>query len=84
MVGERHSLSTSTLVKDGGLLLGRRSYQDLLAYWNTQDSPFRDALNNASSASARPASSTNTCAPTSMAIARHEAIDHSHGARAAA
>jgi dihydrofolate reductase len=31
----------------GGLLLGRRTYQDVLAYWNTQDSPYRDALNNA-------------------------------------
>jgi dihydrofolate reductase len=29
------------------LLLGRRSYEDILAYWNTQDSPFKDALNNA-------------------------------------
>jgi dihydrofolate reductase len=27
--------------------LGRRTYQDVLAYWNTQDSPYRDALNNA-------------------------------------
>jgi dihydrofolate reductase len=35
------------LAASGGLLLGRRTYQDLLAYWNTQDSPFRDALNNA-------------------------------------
>lgn len=31
----------------GGFLLGRRTYQDVLAYWNTQDSPYRDALNNA-------------------------------------
>jgi dihydrofolate reductase len=31
----------------GGLLLGRRSYEDMLGYWNTQDSPFRDMLNNA-------------------------------------
>ncbi|MCS0603254.1 dihydrofolate reductase family protein [Streptomyces sp. LP11] len=30
-----------------GYLLGRRTYQDVLAYWNTQDSPFRDALDNA-------------------------------------
>jgi dihydrofolate reductase len=30
-----------------GYLLGRRTYQDVLGYWNTQDSPFRDALNNA-------------------------------------
>jgi dihydrofolate reductase len=29
------------------LLLGRRSYEDMLGYWNTQDSPFKDALNNA-------------------------------------
>src|SRR6266542_1131431 len=33
--------------ENGGLLLGRRTYEDLLAYWNTQDSPFKDALNNA-------------------------------------
>jgi dihydrofolate reductase len=31
----------------GGLLLGRRSYEDMLGYWNTQDSPFKDALNGA-------------------------------------
>jgi dihydrofolate reductase len=31
----------------GGLLLGRRSYEDMLGYWNTQDSPYRDMLNNA-------------------------------------
>jgi len=29
------------------LLLGRRSYEDMLGYWNTQDSAFKDALNNA-------------------------------------
>jgi dihydrofolate reductase len=29
------------------LLLGRRSYEDLLGYWNTQDSPFKPALNDA-------------------------------------
>jgi dihydrofolate reductase len=27
------------------LLLGRRTYEDMLGYWNTQESPFRDALN---------------------------------------
>jgi dihydrofolate reductase len=31
----------------GGLLLGRHSYEDMLGYWNTQDSPFKDMLNNA-------------------------------------
>jgi dihydrofolate reductase len=35
------------LAASGGLLLGRRTYEDLLGYWNTQDSPFRDALNHA-------------------------------------
>jgi dihydrofolate reductase len=35
------------LAESGGLLLGRRSCEDMLAYWNTTDSPFRDALNNA-------------------------------------
>jgi dihydrofolate reductase len=35
------------MTESGGLLLGRRTYEDLLSYWNTQDSPFKDALNNA-------------------------------------
>jgi dihydrofolate reductase len=30
-----------------GLVLGRRSYDDMLAYWNTQDSPFKAMLNDA-------------------------------------
>ena len=31
----------------GGMLFGRRTYEDLLRYWNTQpDSPFTQALNN--------------------------------------
>jgi len=29
------------------LLLGRRTYEDILGYWNTQGSPFKDPLNNA-------------------------------------
>ena len=29
------------------LLRGQRSYEDMLGYWNTQDSPFKDALNTA-------------------------------------
>jgi dihydrofolate reductase len=28
-------------------VLGRRSYEDLLASWNAQGGPFKDALNNA-------------------------------------
>jgi dihydrofolate reductase len=35
------------MAESGGLLLGRRSYEDMLSYWNTQDSPFKDALNAA-------------------------------------
>jgi dihydrofolate reductase len=29
------------------LLLGRRTYEDILGYWNTQGGPFKDPLNNA-------------------------------------
>jgi dihydrofolate reductase len=42
--------ATYARVAEGGglqLLLGRRSYEDMLGYWNTQDSPFKDSLNNA-------------------------------------
>lgn len=35
------------MAESGGLLLGRRTYEDLLSYWNTQESPFKDALNAA-------------------------------------
>jgi len=37
-------------VADGGglrLLLGRFTYDDMLGYWNTQESAFKDGLNNA-------------------------------------
>ena len=35
------------MMHSGGLLLGRRTYEDLLTYWNSQaGSPFTDALNN--------------------------------------
>jgi dihydrofolate reductase len=33
--------------RSGGMLLGRRSYEDMLSYWNSQDSPFKDVLNSA-------------------------------------
>jgi dihydrofolate reductase len=42
--------ATYARVEEGGglqLLLGRRSYEGMLGYWNTQGSPFKDALNNA-------------------------------------
>lgn len=31
---------------DHAFLFGRRTYEDLLAYWNTQGGPFKDALNS--------------------------------------
>ncbi len=42
--------ATYARVEEGGglqLLLGRRSYEDMLGYWNIQDSPFKEGLNNA-------------------------------------
>ena len=35
------------MAQSGGLLLGRRTYEELLSYWNTQNSPFKEALNDA-------------------------------------
>lgn len=35
------------LTRSSGFLLGRRTYEDVLGYWNTQDSPFKHALNQA-------------------------------------
>jgi dihydrofolate reductase len=39
----------SRVARAGGLrlLLGRRSYEGMLGYWNTQSHPFKDGLNNA-------------------------------------
>src|SRR5919201_225449 len=35
------------MAASAGLLFGWRTYEELLTYWNTQESPFKDALNNA-------------------------------------
>jgi dihydrofolate reductase len=32
---------------DGGMLFGRRSYEDMLTAWNAKGGPFKDGLNNA-------------------------------------
>jgi dihydrofolate reductase len=39
----------SRVERAGGmrLLLGRRSYEGMLGFWNTKDHPFKDGLNNA-------------------------------------
>src|SRR5215218_5695003 len=39
-------VSGAAMAGTGALLLGRRTYEDVLAYWNTTDSQFKDALNN--------------------------------------
>src|SRR5262245_61367165 len=36
------------MAESDGLLLGRRTYEDLLAHWNAEGGPFKDALNHAS------------------------------------
>jgi dihydrofolate reductase len=35
------------MTESDGLLFGRRTYEELLASWNAQGGPFKDALNNA-------------------------------------
>jgi dihydrofolate reductase len=46
---EIQSAVNSRVAEAGGLrlLLGRRSYETMLGYWNTQDHSFKDGLNNA-------------------------------------
>jgi dihydrofolate reductase len=41
------STLAARMAESGGLLFGRRTYEDLLGYWNTQESRFKDALNAA-------------------------------------
>lgn len=49
-VDDQLMAATYARVARGGglqLLMGRRSYEEMLGYWNTQDSPFREGLNKA-------------------------------------
>jgi dihydrofolate reductase len=49
-VDDQALAAIQTRVAEGGglqLLLGRRSYEEMLGYWNTQGGPFKDGLNNA-------------------------------------
>ena len=39
-------LAAEGMVPTGALLLGRRTYEDLLTSWNEQGGPFKDMLNN--------------------------------------
>jgi dihydrofolate reductase len=53
---------------DGGLLLGRRSYEDMLAWWNAQGGPYKDALNSAPKYVASTSSSTSLEWPNSTLV----------------
>lgn len=53
---------------DGGLLLGRRSYEQMLGFWNTQGGPYRDALNSATKYVASTSSATRLEWPNSTLL----------------
>jgi dihydrofolate reductase len=61
-VGERMA------APDGGLLLGRRSYEDMLAAWNAKGGPYKDALNAAPKYVASTSSSTQLDWPNSTLL----------------
>jgi dihydrofolate reductase len=43
---ETGKLATEGMRTTGAMLLGRRTYQDLLTHWNKAGGPFKDMLNN--------------------------------------
>jgi dihydrofolate reductase len=53
---------------DRGLLLGRRSYEEMLTSWNAQGGPFKDALNDATKFVASTSSSTRLEWPNSTLL----------------
>jgi dihydrofolate reductase len=53
---------------EGGLLLGRRTYEDMLASWNAQGGPYKDALNNAPKYVASTSSATSLHWPNSTLV----------------
>lgn len=61
-IGER------TAKPDGGMLLGRRSYEDMLASWNARGGPFKDGLNNARKYVASSSSATRLEWPNSTLV----------------
>jgi dihydrofolate reductase len=52
----------------GGLLLGRRSYEEMLASWNTQGGPYKEALNTATKYVASTSSTTALAWPNSTLL----------------
>ena len=53
---------------DGGLLLGRRSYEDMLASWNERGGPFKEGLNAATKFVASSSGSTRLEWPNSTLL----------------
>ena len=53
---------------DGGLLLGRRSYEDMLTAWNAKGGPYKDALNTARKYVASSSSATRLDWPNSTLL----------------
>jgi dihydrofolate reductase len=53
---------------DRGLLLGRRSYEDMLAAWNAQGGPYKDSLNSAPKYVASTSSATRLDWPNSTLL----------------
>jgi len=53
---------------DGGLLLGRRSYEDMLTTWNDKGGPFKDGLNAAAKYVASSSSTTQLEWPNSTLL----------------
>jgi dihydrofolate reductase len=64
----QHALSERMGKPDGGLLLGRRSYEEMLASWNTQGGPYKDALNSAPKYVASTSSATRLDWPNSTLL----------------
>jgi dihydrofolate reductase len=54
--------------EDRAFLFGRRTYEELLASWNAQGGPFKDALNNAPKYVASNSSATRLAWPNSMLL----------------
>jgi dihydrofolate reductase len=63
-----HALAQRMGKPDGGLLLGRRSYESMLASWNAQGGPYKDALNTAPKYVASTSSATRLDWPNSTLV----------------